>query len=146
MLSLTTYRRPAASLAEWVDGFLDSEAFGWPATDSQSVWSPRVDIVEDKDAYRLHADLPGLAREDVKVTVENGVLTLSGERKAEKREKKGEGYEYYERTYGSFSRSFRLPDNVDPAGVKASHKNGVLELTLPKREEAKPKAIEVKVE
>jgi len=146
MLSLTTYRRPATSLAEWVDNFLDSEAFGWPSTAAETVWSPRVDIVEDKDTFRLHADLPGLAREDVKVAVENGVLTLSGERKAEKREGKEKGYEYFERTYGAFSRSFRLPDNVDAAGIKATHKNGVLELSLPKREEAKPKAIEVKVE
>ena len=145
MLSLTPYRRPAASVIDWVDSFLDSEMFG-PPTIQETAWSPRVDIVEDKDAYRVHADLPGLSKEDVKVTVEDGMLTINGERKAEKREKKDGKYEYHERTYGSFSRSFRLPDHIDAGAIKASHKNGVLELLLPKREEAKPKEIEVKIE
>jgi HSP20 family protein len=144
MLSLTTYRRPAATLSDWIDNFLDTEVRSWPERAVES-WAPRVDIVEDKSAYRLHADLPGMTKDDIKVAVENGVLTVSGERKAEKREKKDGNYEYFERTYGSFSRSFNLPEHVDANAIKASYTNGVLELELPKTEKALPKQIEVKV-
>lgn len=143
MLSLTTYRRPAANLVDWIDSFLGETV---PARAIEASWAPRVDIVEEKDAYRLHADLPGVNKEDIKVSVENGVLTISGERKAEKRERTAENYEYYERTYGSFSRSFNLPDHVDAASVNAAYRNGVLELSLRKKEEAKPRSIEVKVD
>lgn len=146
MLSLTTYRSPANSLSNWIENFLSSELAEPRTRDAGHVWMPRVDIIEEKDSYRLHADIPGLSKEDIKIAVENGVLTISGERKAEKREKADGQYEYYERSYGSFTRSFNLPDHVDPAGVAASYRNGVLELVLRKREEAKPRAIEVKVE
>jgi len=145
MLSLTTYRRPAATLSDWIDSFLDTEFRSWPGRAVES-WSPRVDIVEEKDRYRLHADLPGLTREEIKVSVENGVLSVSGERKVEKREKKDGDYQYFERSYGSFCRSFNLPDHVDANAIKANYTNGVLELELPKTEKALPKQIEVKVQ
>lgn len=146
MFALTTYRRPATTLPELVDSFLSDTFADWPLHAETETFSPRVDVVEEKDAYRLHADVPGLAKEDLKVAVENGVLTISGERKSERKEKGKDGYRYYECSHGTFSRSFNLPENVDGAAVKAVYANGVLDLTLPKREEARPKAIDVKVE
>jgi HSP20 family protein len=107
-------------------------------------WTPLADITEDEKEYLIKAELPDLKREDVKVTVENGVLTISGERKFEKEEKKKK-YHRVERGYGSFVRSFTLPDDADGNMVKAEFKNGVLMVHLPKNERAKPKQIEVKV-
>lgn len=108
-------------------------------------WSPKVDIVETDKEYTIKAELPEVNKEDVKVNVENGELTISGERKQEK-EEKGKKFHRIERFYGSFMRSFTLPDNVDAANIKASFKDGMLNLTLPKTAEAKPKATEVKVQ
>ena len=144
MFALTTYRRPATSLANWMDEFLN-DGYPWP-TRPETTWSPRVDVVEDKDAYKLHAELPGLEKKDINVAVDNGVLTISGERAFESKEDKDSGYRHYERSYGSFSRTFKLPEHVDASKIKANHKNGMLELTLPKTELAKPKQIEVKVD
>ena len=107
-------------------------------------WTPSVDISETEQAYLIKAELPEVKKEDVKVTVEDGVLTLSGERRQEK-EEKSKKYHRVERSYGSFLRSFALPESVDETGVKAEYKDGVLNLHLPKAEKAKPKAIEVKV-
>jgi HSP20 family protein len=107
-------------------------------------WSPTADISEDENEYVIKAELPELKKDDVKVTVENGVLTISGERKFEKEEKKKK-YHRVERAYGRFVRSFALPDNADPAKVKAEFKEGVLTVHLPKSEERKPKQVEVKV-
>ena len=103
-----------------------------------------VDISETEQAYLIKAELPEVKKEDVKVRVEDGVLTLSGERRQEK-EEKGKKFHRVERSYGSFVRSFALPESVDESGVKAEYKDGVLSLHLPKAEKAKPKAIEVKV-
>lgn len=108
-------------------------------------WAPRVDIAETDAEFVIKAEVPEVKKEDVKVSVENGVLTISGERKQEK-EEKGKKFHRVERYYGSFSRSFSLPENVDDTKVKATFKDGVLTLALPKTEEIKPKAIEVKVE
>jgi len=107
-------------------------------------WAPLVDIAEDDKEYLVRAELPEMKREDVKVSVENGVLVLSGERKLEK-EEKGKKYHRLERAYGSFIRSFSLPDDADPAKVRAGFKDGVLKVHLAKNEKAKLKAIEVKV-
>jgi len=127
-----------------------TRAVGWPRGGGQEVvatgdWSPRVDISETDGNFVIKAEVPEVKKEDVKVTVDNGVLTVSGERKQEK-EEKGKKFHRVERYYGSFSRSFTLPDNVDETKVKATFKDGMLTLTLPKTEEAKPKAIEVKVD
>ena len=107
-------------------------------------WTPLADITEDDREYVIKAELPELRKEDVKVTVENGVLTMSGERKFEKEEKKKK-YHRVERGYGSFVRTFALPEDADADKIKAEFKHGMLEVHLPKNEKAKPKQIEVHV-
>ena len=107
-------------------------------------WTPTVDISETEAEYAIKAELPEVKREDVKVTVEDGVLTIQGERKQEK-EEKGRKYHRIERSYGRFVRTFTLPDTVDESKVKAEYADGILHLHLPKSEKAKPKQIEVKV-
>ena len=107
-------------------------------------WMPTVDISETEGEYLIKAELPEVRKEDVKVTVENSVLTLQGERRQEK-EEKGKRFHRVERSYGSFVRSFTLPESVDESSVKAEYKDGVLNLHLPKSEKVKPKAIDVKV-
>jgi HSP20 family protein len=107
-------------------------------------WSPAADITEDENEYVIKAELPDVRKEDVKVTVENGVLMISGERKFEKEEKKKK-YHRIERAYGSFVRSFTLPDDADAGKVKAEFKDGVLTVHLLKSEQAKPKQIDVQV-
>jgi HSP20 family protein len=117
-----------------------------PAMDSANGhdWSPVVDITEDDSAYTIKAELPGVKREDIEVTFENGFLTLHGERKFE-REEKGRKYHRIEREYGSFHRSFELPDNVDRDGLSARYDDGLLTVTVAKTEAAKPKRIDVQV-
>ena len=107
-------------------------------------WAPNVDITEDDKEYLVKADLPEVKKDDVKVTVENGVLTITGERKFEK-EEKGRKYHRIERSYGNFLRSFTLPDAADSGKVNAEFKDGVLRVHLPKTDKAKPKAVDVKV-
>ena len=107
-------------------------------------WSPLVDITEDEKEYLIKADLPEVKKEDVKLTVQNDVMTISGERKYEK-EEKGKKYHRVERAYGSFMRSFTLPEDADGSKVSAEYKEGVLKIHLPKSEKAKPKSFEVKV-
>jgi HSP20 family protein len=107
-------------------------------------WIPTVDISETDAEYLIKAELPEIKKEDVKVTVEDGVLTILGERRQEK-EEKGKKYHRVERSYGSFVRSFTLPESVDEGAVKAEYKDGVLNLHLPKIEKVKPKTIDVKV-
>jgi HSP20 family protein len=107
-------------------------------------WAPSVDIFEHEGNLVLRAELPGIEPKDVDVHVENNVLTLRGERKLES-EVKREQYHRVERAYGTFSRSFTLPNVVDTEKIKADYKDGVLSVTLPQREEAKPKQIQVSV-
>ena len=107
-------------------------------------WSPKVDVYEDQEALRIHAELPGLKKDDVKISVRDGMLTLRGERKFENEDKK-DNYYRLERSYGSFLRSFTLPNTVDADKIHAAMKDGVLELTIPKKPEAKPKEIKVEV-
>lgn len=107
-------------------------------------WNPKVDIAEHDDRYEVHADLPGLSKEDINVTLEKGVLTIEGEKKRSS-ETKAEDYLRTERIYGKFSRTFNLGDRVDAAKISAAYKDGVLTVGLPKAEVVKPKAIEVKV-
>ncbi|WHZ14540.1 MAG: Heat shock protein Hsp20 [Nitrospira sp.] len=107
-------------------------------------WAPSVDISETDEEFHIEAELPEVKKEDVRVTLDNGVLTLQGERK-EEREGNDRKVHRIERSYGRFVRSFTLPDLVDDTKVKAEFRNGVLHLYLPKSEKAKPKAIEVKV-
>lgn len=109
-------------------------------------WFPLVDITEDDKQYEIKLELPEVRKEDVSVTVENGVLTIRGERKFEKEEKdKDRKYHRIERSYGSFTRSFAVPNDADDAKVTADFKDGVLAVRLAKSEKARPKSIEVKV-
>ncbi len=107
-------------------------------------WSPLVDITEDEKEYLVKAELPEIKKEDVKLTVQDNVLSISGERKSEK-EDTGKRYHRIERAYGSFLRSFTLPEDADGAKVSAEYKDGILRVHVPKSEKAKPKAIDVKV-
>ena len=111
----------------------------------RKAWAPDVDLKETDHAYVLKADLPGMNKDDISVSVEEGVVTLRGERRHEEEKTEDGGYHRIERRYGSFQRAFRIPGGVDSDKVTAEYKNGVLELTLPKREEVKPKQIDVKV-
>ena len=108
-------------------------------------WAPVVDISETNDEYLIKAELPGIEKKDIKVTINEGVLTMHGERKQEK-EEKGKRFHRIERSYGSFVRTFSIPDDVDETRVKAEHKDGMMYLHMPKSEKAKPKSIEVKVD
>jgi len=114
------------------------EPITWPE------WAPVVDIVEDDKQYVIKAELPGVTKEDLKVTVEAGILTLHGERKFES-EAKDKRYHRVERSYGSFTRRFNVPDDADPEKVGAEFKDGVLHVSLQKDEKAKPRSVEVKV-
>jgi HSP20 family protein len=107
-------------------------------------WTPAVDILEDDHKYVIKAELPEMRREDIKVTVENGVLCITGERKLQK-EEKNLRYHRVERSYGSFVRSFTLPDDADAGKVSAEFKDGVLQVHLTKSEAARPRQVEVKV-
>jgi HSP20 family protein len=107
-------------------------------------WTPAVDIYEDDEGVTLRFELAGVEPKDVDIRFENGVLTLRGERKLD-REEKRENYHRVERSYGTFTRSFTLPGTVDAEKIRAESKNGVLTVALPKKAEAKPRAIQVKV-
>jgi HSP20 family protein len=107
-------------------------------------WSPSVDIAEDDKEYTIKAELPEVQKEDVAVTLENGVLMLRGERKFEK-EEKGKRYHRIERSYGSFMRSFVMPEDADESKVSAEFKDGMLKVHVAKSEKAKPKAIDIKI-
>ena len=107
-------------------------------------WSPAVDIQETDDEFVLKADLPDVKKDDVKVELEDGILTVEGERRKEK-EEHGKRFHKIERAYGKFVRCFTLPTEVDGPNVKAEFKEGVLSVRLPKAVNAKPKAIDVKV-
>ena len=111
---------------------------------SFSGWSPAVDVQETDKEYVIKADLPDVKKEDVKVELLDGALTIEGERQQEK-EEKGKKFHKIEREYGKFLRRFALPNEVDPSKVQADFKNGVLNVHLPKSATAKPKAVEVKV-
>lgn len=117
-----------------------------PNKDAMAVfdWVPTVDVAETDGEFHIKAELPEVKKEDVKISVDGGVLRIEGERKQE-REEKGKKFHRIERSYGSFLRTFTLPDNVDDAKVRAEFKDGVLHVHLPKSEKAKSKAIEVKV-
>lgn len=124
----------------WVDDFSRT------GRDLAHLTYPNVDIVESDTGYGISADLPGISKEDVKVNIDNGVLTISGEKKTEIEKREKNKYFHFERSYGKFSRSFSLPDHVDSANIQAHFNNGVLQVNIKKTAEAKPKTIEVKVQ
>src|SRR5919106_4154031 len=108
----------------------------------RGAWAPSVDIYENKDQIVLEAELPGMKQDDFELTVENNVITLRGERQFEKKED-SDNYHRVERSYGSFTRSFTLPQTVSAEGANAEYRNGVLRVTLPKREDTKARRIQV---
>ena len=108
-----------------------------------SHWRPAVDIKEEADRFLITADLPGVEPKDIEITMDNGVLTIKGERKSEVRDEK-EGYKRVERVSGTFYRRFSLPDTADAERIEAKGNHGVLEVTLPKHEKVQPRKIEVK--
>jgi HSP20 family protein len=107
-------------------------------------WNPLVDIAETKDDIVVKAEIPGMKKDDIKIVIQDNILTLKGERQEEKQEK-DKRYHRVERSYGSFERSFSLPVSVKVDKVKADYKDGVLTITLPKAEEAKPKEVSVNI-
>ncbi len=114
------------------------------ASTGLSMWTPPVDIVEHETEYEVKVELPGVRKDDVKITLESSVLTIRGEKKQEK-EIKEDNLHRIERSYGSFQRSFTLPTTVKSDKIEANYRDGVLTVTLPKAEEAKPKQITVSV-
>ncbi|KTC65413.1 heat shock protein, Hsp20 family (plasmid) [Legionella adelaidensis] len=115
------------------------------STVETNLWSPAVDIKEEKDHYIVKADIPGVEKENIHVSLENNVLCIKGERKQETKEER-EGYSRIERVQGQFYRRFALPDTTDETKIKAKYKKGVLEIVIPKRENARSKNIEVRIE
>ncbi len=139
--------REVGTLQDRMNRLFD-EVWGRGRREDESVtgnWLPSVDVKETRDALQIFAELPGIDPKDVEITVEGGVLTLKGSRNFEKAVE-GESYHRVERAYGSFERSFTLPTNVDADKIQATYGHGVLQLALPKREEAKPKSIAIKIQ
>ncbi len=116
----------------------------WKRAPAIRAWSPPLEVLEKENEYIVKAELPGMKKEEIEVSVVEDTLTIKGERKAEE-EVKGEDYQLCERCYGSFERSILLPKAVDGKKITASYENGVLEITLPKAPEAKPKKVEITV-
>ena len=141
---MLTLWKPHRELMNWSKDFEDLWNAPFTNGETMSSFSPAVDIEETEGAIVLHADLPGIDKKDIEVSVSDGVLTVSGKRE-EKIEEKKKGSVFRERRYGSFARSFRLAPNVASDRIDAAYKDGVLTVTLPKKEEAKPKQIAVKV-
>ncbi|MBS1856311.1 MAG: Hsp20/alpha crystallin family protein [Acidobacteria bacterium] len=139
-MSLSHYDPLANSLRQFEDAF--SRFFSEPQ--SNRPWAPAVDIYETDNELVLKADLPDVELKDLDVRVENQTLTITGERKFERKEN-AKGYHRVERSYGNFARSFSVPNTFDTEKIGASFKNGVLTVTLPKKEAAKPRQIKVEI-
>ncbi len=121
----------------------DLEPFRGGSTGETAAWAPHFEVLERKDGYVFRADLPGVAEKDLDITLTENRLVISGKREAEQRNQ-GETFYAYERTFGSFSRGFSLPDGVDGENVQAELKDGVLSLVVPKKPEVQPKKIEIR--
>ena len=125
----------------WFDNFLNSDM---KLPDEVSTLYPVVNVEETENEYLISAELPGMEKKDITISIENDVLSISGEKKGESKTE-NKNFHRFERSYGKFYRSFELPHSIDREKIDASYKNGVLNISLPKAEEAKPKQIEVKV-
>ena len=139
----TTYRRKN-DLTNWFDDFDNFFSSALKENDSISTNFPRVDIYEDKNDYFIDADLPGLDKKDISINIENNTLTITGSRE-DKREEKKRGYYRLERQTGLFERSFHLGDGANYSLADAQFDKGVLKVTIPKKEEIKPKNLEIKI-
>lgn len=127
--------------SDLVDQFINNN---WLNTRAETDWVPAVDIEEDDNGYNFFVELPGMEKDDVKISLHDDILTIKGEKKFEKKDE-NKNYHCYERSYGTFERAFRLNSEVIIDKIDATFKNGVLQVSLPKAEIAKPKEIEVKV-
>ncbi|AKI97320.1 Hsp20/alpha crystallin family protein [Kosmotoga pacifica] len=138
--------KPFEELHREIDRLFD-EAFRGLGTGNKRTegFLPEVDIYETDDSIVIEMDVPGIKKNDLKIKLEDGILTISGEKKYEKKEK-SKSYHLIERGFGSFSRSFRVPDTIDHTKIKANYDNGVLKIELPKKEEAKKEAVEIKID
>ncbi|MEO0073937.1 MAG: Hsp20/alpha crystallin family protein [candidate division WOR-3 bacterium] len=141
-LSIWDPFREVASLREDMDRLFDSMIGRWPRERTETLWAPALDIEETKDEIIVRAELPGMKKEDIKVTLSGDTLSITGERKRES-EEKGRTFYRVERAYGKFQRSVVLPAEVDGSKVKASYKAGVLELVMPKTEKEKAHEIQI---
>ncbi len=148
---LTNTRRPQDGVANLrrLNTILDEAFNAWPFQAQEggsltSSWLPPCDVFEDKNAVKIVAEIPGVAAEDVKISLENNLLSLRGEKK-QQAEEKSERVHRYERSYGVFERTFSLPTTVDPEKIDAQYTHGVLTVTIPKAERARPREIPVKV-
>jgi HSP20 family protein len=150
-MTIGMVRRPAESFyaLRRLNSMLDDAFASWPSLGENgsvtSAWIPAVDVVENKEGVRITVELPGVKPEDVKLSVENSVLTIRGEKRATYEEKTDRMHRF-ERQYGSFERTFSLPSTVDVEHIDARYDNGVLTVDLPKAERAKPKQIEIKAQ
>ena len=134
--------RNVSTLQEQFNRLFEDSFFRRPDNSSITAWAPAVDIYEDDQQMVIKADLPEVDEKDIDIRLENNTLTIRGERKFENKVAE-ENYLRVERTYGSFSRSFALPNTVSSEGIQADYRNGVLTISLPKREESKPRQIKV---
>lgn len=149
-MNIVRYRQPGASLQnemkQMFDRLFEGSFFDQAGSDDSSVvtsqWVPRVDVKEENDRFVLYADLPGIDPNDIEVSMDKGLLTIKGERSSETSEQT-DRFSRVERRYGSFHRRFALPDSADPEGIQAHGRNGVLEITIPKRPESAPRRIQV---
>jgi HSP20 family protein len=155
MTIATRFTGPAlpemTNVARRLNRLLDESFTGWPQWGREdsgavtSAWLPAVDVFEEKDAVRIMAEVPGVKAEDVKISIEGNVLTIRGEKK-QTAEERTERVHRYERCYGAFERSFTVPTSIDADSIKAGYQDGVLTVTLPKIERAKPRQISVEVQ
>jgi len=153
-MMLTKFQPRFPSLVRWnpfeemsnvrrlVDQPLDA-LFGGTPFPAELAWQPLADVKETKEGFEVAVELPGMKQEDIQVSVEDNVLSVKGERKQES-EASEEGYSRLERFHGTFERHFSFPGTVDTERIQATYRNGLLEIRLPKKEEAKPKAVEIK--
>lgn len=147
-MRIAAARRPSDGGDQWrmLNRLVDTAFAGWPMGEDatlNSSWAPACDIFEDKDGIKIVAEIPGVKPEDIRLSMENNTLTIRGEKK-QIAEEKTERVHRYERSYGSFERSFALPGTVDSERVTADYDNGLLVVTLPKVERAKPREIQVR--
>lgn len=144
---LATFPTDVFNMQREINRMFDNFFRGGTADDGSlgsSLWAPATDVAEHDDEYQVKVELPGVGKDDVKITMQDNILTIRGEKKQEK-ESKSSSYHRVERSYGSFQRSFTLPTRVKQDRIEAAYNEGILTITLPKAEEAKPKQIEVKV-
>ena len=140
------WRNRVSSATPSLDDFIERFFYGWPTAKGETDynWSPRIDVNETDKEIIIDAEVPGIDKKDIKVEVKDNILSISGERKQEKKSENAECFRV-ERHYGKFERTFGLPETVLADKVSAHYKDGVLKLTLPKTEKAKPKEIAVEV-